>query len=218
MNKSLQIEAQAFSARKSLEQASVLRDLVQRNESWLWESEYAGAVARYNRPQVKAALQIARVATASSIVHPYILRARTAEDPASSQHHDPETKRWQAIGIGTLVRGQVVCTGEHHYMATDMDYWLDDEAQERISGLHREVAETLLTAATRQVYRHEGRKTSQAIATIVPGADHQPTGFAEIMHRPVNIEPLTVIGDDPYDIAKGGINLATYTLPLEFWT
>lgn len=97
---------------------------------------------------------------------------------------------------------------------TNLDYWLDTEAEaESDAGdLHRNVAEAVREYAGRSVMERAATTVHTSFATIEPGMEHQPVGFAAIMGKrglPAVLQ-IPEGGNDPYDVVKGGRTLQLY--------
>jgi hypothetical protein len=212
------VRLEHFSAYEAKTDARRLRHLVRRNKDWLPDSNYEGALARYNRlPLVRAARQLGRVATSSGDLRPYIISLFTSENIDGHKYDEP---RLQAIGIGTIITGLSISppgdreqTGDNEFLshpAINLDYWCDARVRDSMPDIDQAIARTIIQTAQDAVF-HTNIAPGELFATLTPGAEHQPIGFKELMQAPFVAEPLKV-SPDHYDVARSGIPLETYRL------
>src|SRR5216684_2704075 len=111
-----QIELNGFSLPSARRQAAELASLTTRNENWLNDSYYAGALARYGRGQLRGVRNITRIAM-SDTVYPFVLSVTESDN--ATRH---------AVGIATIIRRQAIEHPGLGYIVrgADLDYWLDE--------------------------------------------------------------------------------------------
>lgn len=184
------IEVQKYSRWRAPFIARSAVELVERNKRWL-DDFRPGVSAGYGN-YLGAVKRISRIGQSEDL-HGYLIRKDQA-----------------AIGIATLIKDRriEVATkkGVQQLTGFDMDYWLDLEANVSLSVAYEGpmIVNALMKA--------EGisKPGTVIFAALQPEELRRAPGIAEVLVTVGGVAPITVPEPDPYDIAKGGVDLQVY--------
>ncbi|HEU4914475.1 MAG TPA: hypothetical protein VFT16_03680 [Candidatus Saccharimonadales bacterium] len=196
----VQVKLERFSGLKSPKQGRELSRLVRHNADWLGNTAYKDDVGRYGLGLGRAVCQVSRLAHASELFDPYLIRIKENGGPR------------QTIGVGTTLRRQSVINPTTGTLieGTGVDYWLDRTAEKEVCALHMIIGEAMLNQAVQTVIDKDRPDRQIAVfATVEPDKLHQPVGFVAVMDKVEGEGHLCRHNgiDDSFDAIKAGRNL-----------